>query len=165
MVGKSNFEFSYLLLLFTKLFYQTQILGPQKDTFPMWLPAVEGVPLPLPLLASVKEFHVTNDNNNNSIVISYLTTTCGAVAAGHGLPPMKVIKIIFRRSRLTTLGKLGVFFTLDDRHSSVSCVSFLSRIAYGFLIYTCTVSQADILGSQRGLRSVAITRSPRGWLR
>lgn len=164
MVGKSNFEFSYLLLLFTKLFYQTQILGPQKDTFPMWLPAVEGVPhipFPLPLLSSVKEFHVTN----NSIVISYLTTTCGAVAAGHGLPPMKVIKIIFRRSRLTTLGKLGVFFALDDRHSSVSCVSFFSRIANSFLIFTCTVSQADILGSQRGLRSVAITRSPRGWLR
>lgn len=50
MVGKSNFEFSYLLLLFTKLFY----LSSRQIHFPCgWLPAIEGASPILPTLKRV----------------------------------------------------------------------------------------------------------------
>lgn len=81
MVGKSNFEFSYLLLLFTKLFYQTQILGPQKDTFPMWLPAVEGVPSPPPGISErVSCYKRQQQQQHRNIISDDYMWSCGSWA-------------------------------------------------------------------------------------
>lgn len=87
-------------------------------------------PVP-PLLSAVKEFHVTNNNKNNNI--DDCMWSCGSWA---WTAPHESYQNNLKAQSVDNTEKNWVCYSL----SLISVVSFLSRIANSFLIYTHTQS-------------------------
>lgn len=129
----------------------------KKILFPCGYPQSRASPiLPCPpLLSAVKEFHVTNNKNNN---IDDCMWSCGSWA---WTAPHESYQNNLKAQSVDNTEKNWVCYSL----SLISVVSFLSRIANSFLIYTHSQPGRHSSLSQRGLRSIVFARSPLGWLR